>query len=844
MMRVERTATGIIFHEPSMDIKEKCLEYMSLPDPTREYFVYSRKDPNGKSSFSRRDHDVLYIPSGFLKVNDPVIKSIHGINTVTCPTPVHVDIDVSRSPRSDLQRDCIHMLTTSSSPKITVELKPGTGKLEPYSRKIPTPTELGYTLMGDLKVGDEVFSRDGNVTKVLGIFEHGVQNIYKITFQDGRVAYCGADHLWTVKTHKNGVWKTVMTKDMLEDFKHMSPWKVKHNRSDPYDYKYYIPTCEPVNYPKRKVPIHPWVVGCFIGNGCCTDKYLTISCPNDTIPERIALLCGFTAKRSSDKNYSYVFYDNTGKLVTTQSFFKDIPEFIGTYSRDKVIPNLYLINDVETRLMVLRGLMDTDGSVTVNENRYQLQYSSCSYALLKQVVWILQSFGFGGNIITDVRGIEKYVNGFCGSVIFRVPHTMKSMFFWASPKKFVAEKAANVPQESLYSDLLIKNIELSHQEQCRCIMVDNPEHLYLTEDFIVTHNTFIATYSIAQLHMKPLIVAPSTLLKNQWIENIEDCGIPRDEIATTIYDGPKKKFCVVTISSIENALRDDWEGLWRAVEQSRFGIKIVDEAHLHLKGMLKFDALCNIKHNWYLSATLGRSSDEEDVILNTALLDAERFVGNAKYEEYQTEYIHIYQQDIHYNLPQKLCSETFKFGKKGLIRATYYQALMLYGGGVPFMKNIVTMVKKAKEITKSDKKILVLLPMINIIERVLKILNSDPYFKGLNIVMVDGSVSIAEKRKRLDDGDIILSTTQSMGTGVDIQNLIAVVNFDQLASPITSEQIVGRLRNRGFDTVYIDICDIVKYAKTLENWGKRRRQLYPYFPGVYREMYKLPTIFS
>ena len=485
MMRVERTTTGIIFHEPSMDIKEKCLEYMSLPDPTREYFVYSRKDPNGKTSFGkRRDHDVLYIPSGFLKVNDPVIKSIRGINTLTCPTPVHVDIDVSRSPRSDLQRDCIHMLTTSSSPKITVELKPGTGK------------------------------------------------------------------------------------------------------------------------------------------------------------------------------------------------------------------------------------------------------------------------------------------------------------------------------------------------------------------------TFIATYSIAQLHMKPLIVAPSTLLKNQWIENIEDCGIPRDEIATTIYDGPKKKFCVVTISSIENALRDDWEGLWRAVEQSRFGIKIVDEAHLHLKGMLKFDALCNIKHNWYLSATLGRSSDEEDVILNTALLDAERFVGNAKYEEYQTEYIHIYQQDIHYNLPQKLCSETFKFGKKGLIRATYYQALMLYGGGVPFMKNIVTMVKKAKEITKSDKKILVLLPMISIIERVLKILKSDPYFKGLNIVMVDGSVSIAEKRKRLDDGDIILSTTQSMGTGVDIQNLIAVVNFDQLASPITSEQIVGRLRNRGFDTVYIDICDIVKYAKTLENWGKRRRQLYPYFPGVYREMYKLPTIFS
>lgn len=842
MMRMEKTTTGLIIHEPDMDIKEKCLEYFSLQDPVREYFVYSGTDPTVKTRFGK-DKDVLYIPSGFLKIQDPEIRKLHGIHPIASQTPRHVEIKMSREPRSDLQRDCIKILTTSTSPKITVELKPGTGKLEPYSRKIPTPTELGYTLMGDLKVGDEVFSRDGNVTKVLGIFEHGVQNIYKITFQDGRVAYCGADHLWTVKTHKNGVWKTVMTKDMIDDFKRISPWKVKNNRSDPYDYKYYIPTCEPVNYPKRKVPIHPWVIGCFIGNGCCTNKYLTISCPNDTIPERIALLCGFTTKRSSDKNYSYVFYDNTGKLVTTQSFFKDIPEMIGTYSRDKVIPNLYLINDVETRLMVLRGLMDTDGSVTVNENRYNLRYTSCSYDLLKQVVWILQSFGFGGNIITDDRGIEKYVNGFCGSVIFRVPHTMKAMFFWISPKKFVAEKAANVPQESIYSDLLIKNIELSHQEQCRCIMVDNPEHLYLTEDFIVTHNTFIAMYSIWKLKMKALIVAPTTLLKNQWIENIEDSGISRDDVATSVYDANNKTFCVVTISSIENALRDDWYGLWDAIDKAGFGIKIIDEAHLHLKGMLRFDALCNIQHNWYLSATLGRSADDEDRILNLALLDAERFVGSDKYEEYQKAYIRIYMQNIKYNIPRQLCDEYFKYGKKGLIRATYYRALLNYKNGVPFMQNIITMVKKAKAISKSDKKILVLLPLIEIIERVQRLLRNESYFKGLNIVGVDGSLSIAEKRARLESGDIILSTTQSMGTGVDVQNLIAVVNFDQLASPITSEQIVGRLRDRGYDTFYFDICDIVKYAKTIENWGNRRRALYPYFPGVYKEMYKLPTIY-
>ena len=350
-------------------------------------------------------------------------------------------------------------------------------------------------------------------------------------------------------------------------------------------------------------------------------------------------------------------------------------------------------------------------------------------------------------------------------------------------------------------------------------------------------------YAASKLGLKPLIIAPTTLLKNQWIEELVDCGIPKENIATNIFDGPSKMCCVVTISAIENALRDDWNALLNALNNGEYGIKIIDEAHLHLKGVLKLDAIANIKTNWYLSATLGRSSTEEDTILNYALLDANRFVGNSKYEEYQKEYIRIYQQDIVYNPSQKLCADTFKYGKKGLIKSTYYRMLMEYQGGVPFVNNMVRMVKKAKATTKSDKKILLLVPMIEIINRVLIVMQNDPFFKDLNIVMVDGSMPIAQKRKNLEDGDIILSTVQSCGTGVDIKNLVAVVNFDQMASPIILEQMVGRLRDRGFETIYIDICDHVKYAKTLANWGRKRRQLFPYFPGVYSEQYSWPTIY-
>ena len=232
------------------------------------------------------------------------------------------------------------------------------------------------------------------------------------------------------------------------------------------------------------------------------------------------------------------------------------------------------------------------------------------------------------------------------------------------------------------------------QEDCINMMIDpNRKRNKITIELKPgVGKTFIATYAISKLQLKPLIVAPTTLLKNQWCDEFCDVGIPRSDIATDIYDAPNKQVCVVTISSIENALRDDWEGLMNVVRRSAFGIKVVDEAHLHLKGILKFDAICNIPHNWYLSATLGRSDYQEDNILNRALSDADRFVGNPKYEEYQKQYVNVFFQDIYYYPSTDLCMQHFRYGSKGLIKATYYRMLMEYKHGIPFINNLIYMI--------------------------------------------------------------------------------------------------------------------------------------------------------
>ena len=342
--------------------------------------------------------------------------------------------------------------------------------------------------------------------------------------------------------------------------------------------------------------------------------------------------------------------------------------------------------------------------------------------------------------------------------------------------------------------------------------------------------------------MKPLVIAPTTLLKNQWVEEFEGCGIPREDIATRIWDAPSKKLCVVTVSSIELDLGKDWEKLMDVIRQSAFGIKIVDEAHLHLKGVLKLDAICNIKHNWYLSATLGRSDIEEDNILNRALLDAERFIGNAIYEEYQNEYINVYIQDIYYYPSNRLCQENFKYGTKGLIKPSYYRMLMNYKQGYPFINNIKRMVRIAYSTKTYEGKILVLIPLLDVIERVKEEMLKDAWFERFNIVTVDGTLPLPVKRRALEEGDLILTTTMSVGTGTDIKNLACVINFDQMSSSIISEQCIGRLRFRGKECWYFDICDHVKQARTFENWGRKRKMLIPYFPGINPDLKHLPDI--
>ena len=124
MMNIEKTTTGLIIRESTPEVKQLVLQYFSLQNPLREFFVYSGDDPDHKPILGH-EHDVIYITSGFLKINNPKIQKLKINSTKEVPTPKKISLAMNREPRSKLQEDCIKMMTTSSSDKITVELKPG-----------------------------------------------------------------------------------------------------------------------------------------------------------------------------------------------------------------------------------------------------------------------------------------------------------------------------------------------------------------------------------------------------------------------------------------------------------------------------------------------------------------------------------------------------------------------------------------------------------------------------------------------------------------------------------------------------------------------------------------------
>lgn len=345
----------------------------------------------------------------------------------------------------------------------------GKGKAISYSTIVYTPD--GYKKWEDIHIGSKLYGDDGIPTTVKEVYEQGEIPIYKVTFKDNREAFVSKDHLWTVKYGKS--LRTVNTKWILENG--FGNRIVKGKVHCPIENKCFVPINKSILIEEKQVPMDPYILGLSLGDGCIrystSNGILFSSHPNDIIEYKTLINRNI---RNYKNNNWFIEYPNAKQI------FKDLDLFDKS-TADKFIPDIYKYNSEHIRLEILRGLMDTDGSVYKNG----IEFMSKSKQLAEDVLWIARSLGIKGRITSkfvSYKGERREyfrVKLITSKVIFKLPRKVnriqnRETSFLKNQEEFVA----------------ITDISYSHNEKAKCVVVDNDSHLFLMNDFIVTHNSF------------------------------------------------------------------------------------------------------------------------------------------------------------------------------------------------------------------------------------------------------------------------------------------------------------------------------------------------------------------
>jgi phosphate starvation-inducible PhoH-like protein len=408
------------------------------------------------------------------------------------PGTLYEKIDPYLRPLYDALHD---MVDPDSIPRLmaagTVEVAPLAymrGRAQPVETPVLTPD--GFRRIGSLRVGDLVVGSDGRPTPVLGVYPQGVKDVYRVTAQDGASTLACGEHLWHVATRddrRRGRHRVVTTKDMLA-----AGLRRAHHR------RFELPLVAPVAMPERDVPLEPYALGLLLGDGCLT----TATTPGFTTadPELAEAVAGVApgteARQKSAYDYTLtVAGRGRGGVVTANPVTQALRDLglAGTTSATKFVPSQYLLNSADVRLAVLQGLLDSDGGPVRQRGRTcRVQFTTVSERLRDDVRYLVRSLGGVAYARTRpargrrpglARGREVWHRHDAFVLDIRLPAGVAP--FRLARKRAAYDAAGGGGRPMRFVD----RIEPAGRAECVCIAVGAADSLYVTEDFLVTHNT-------------------------------------------------------------------------------------------------------------------------------------------------------------------------------------------------------------------------------------------------------------------------------------------------------------------------------------------------------------------
>lgn len=361
---------------------------------------------------------------------------------------------------------------------IIVAGRPGMGKAQSLGSKLLTPH--GWIKMRDVKLGDRVAGSDGQFYQVTGVFPQGEKEMFKVAFNDHTATETCAEHLWATRTRnerKGGRPASVKTaKEIGKSLIGNDGIRLNHS----------VQYVAPIQFPEQSLPLDPYVLGALIADGGLgTKRSIGFYNPEADIVAKMQ-----SALPPEDKmlptgedglTYRITRLHRNNQPSKTCKLLR-ILGLMGMRSYEKSIPKVYQIGSVHQRLELLRGLIDCDGYLVRNGS---IEYSTASRQLAENVADLVRSLGGKCAISSRLgrytsKGVRRETR-----INYRLFLSFMNDIVPVSSMKHLAKW--NPIQRR--SDKKIESVTSIGFKPAQCISVDSPDSLYVTDDFILTHNS-------------------------------------------------------------------------------------------------------------------------------------------------------------------------------------------------------------------------------------------------------------------------------------------------------------------------------------------------------------------
>lgn len=363
---------------------------------------------------------------------------------------------------------------------IIVAARPSMGKAQPLDAKVLT--RGGYKAMGDLRVGDELASVDGAPSHVVGLFPQGQRQVYRVTFADGRSTECCAEHLWRVHYRQWESPRVVTTARLIE--------LLQRKR---YQGRLWVETFTGEFGADDALPMDPWLLGVLLGDGSLGGSSLRFSTGDAEMLERVGAAIGAEMAVAHAGNYDYRIVRRNGAHQKGTQGVAANPHMSALRSlglwdcsaEHKFVPACYLTASLETRLRLLGGLLDADGWV---EKFGALRFATCSLRLATDVVALARSIGGTASYFPKRTSYSHAGEKRAGQTSYvcniQLPDPARL--------KLLKHKGDRLKPRQRRRRLNIAAVTPTRVTETQCIAVSHPSRLYVTDDYVVTHNTAFA----------------------------------------------------------------------------------------------------------------------------------------------------------------------------------------------------------------------------------------------------------------------------------------------------------------------------------------------------------------